>query len=97
MRRQCRMRSTQNPALLRAFAAEIKARRGAKQVSQDELAYRCGLSRTFLGKIEIARNQPSLTALFKLAEGLEVSPDELLKSVKTRLRREQQAAARLAR
>lgn len=88
------MRTTQNPALLRAFAAEIKARRGELQISQDELAYRAGLSRTFLGKIEIAQNQPSLTALFKLADGLQVSPDELLKSVKTRLRKEERNRAK---
>lgn len=89
------MRTTQNPALLRAFAAEIKARRGELQISQDELAYRAGLSRTFLGKIEIAQNQPSLTALFKLADGLQVSPDDLLKSVKTRLRKEERTSAKM--
>ena len=83
------MRTSQNPALLKAFAAEIKARRGELQISQDELAYRAGLSRTFLGKIEIAQNQPSLTALFKLADGLQVSPDDLVKGVKSRLRKEE--------
>ncbi len=66
------MRTVQNPLLLKAFAAEIKARRGVLEISQEELAYRSGLSRTFLGKIEIASNQPSLTALFKLADGLQV-------------------------
>ena len=66
MQRQCGMRSVQNPSLLKAFAAEVKARRGLLHISQDELAFRSGLSRTFLGKIEIAQNQPSLTALFCL-------------------------------
>ncbi len=88
------MRTDQNTPLLKALAAEVKARRGALQISQDELAYRCGLSRTFLGKIEIAQSQPSLTALFKLADGLEVGPDELLKAVKIRLRKEERAATR---
>jgi transcriptional regulator with XRE-family HTH domain len=87
------MGTDQNTPLLKALAAEVKARRGALQISQDELAYRCGLSRTFLGKIEIAQSQPSLTALFKLADGLEVGPDELLKAVKIRLRKEERAAA----
>lgn len=91
------MRTDQNILLLKALAAEVKARRGTLQISQDELAYRCGLSRTFLGKIEIAQTQPSLTALFKLAEGLEVGPDELLKAVKVRLRKEERAAGRAGR
>jgi len=91
------MRTEQNPPLLKALAAEVKARRGALQISQDELAYRCGLSRTFLGKIEIAQSQPSLSALFKLADGLEVGPDELLKAVKVRLRKEERAATKVPR
>lgn len=91
------MRIDQNIPLLKALAAEIKARRGALQISQDELAYRCGLSRTFLGKIEIAQSQPSLTALFKLADGLEVGPDELLKAVKGRLRKEERVATKVPR
>ncbi len=88
------MRTTQNPLLLKAFAAEVKGRRGVLQISQDELAYRSGVSRTFLGKIEIAQNQPSLTALFKLADGLEVGIEELMKGVKVRLRKEERAVMR---
>lgn len=91
------MRSVQNPALLKALAAEIKARRGQLQISQDELAYRSGISRTFIGKMEIAENQPSLTALYKLAEGLQVAPDVLLKSVTLRLRNEERSMSRIAR
>jgi transcriptional regulator with XRE-family HTH domain len=91
------MRTDQNTPLLKALAAEVKARRGVLQISQDELAYRCGLSRTFLGKIEIAQSQPSLTALFKLSDGLEVGPDELLKAVKIRLRKEERVATKVPR
>ena len=90
------MRTDQNTPLLKALAAEVKARRGALQISQDELAFRSGLSRTFLGKIEIAQNQPSLTALFKLADGLQVGPDELLGAVQSRLRKEEQARGKAA-
>jgi transcriptional regulator with XRE-family HTH domain len=91
------MRTDQNTPPLKALAADIRARRGALQISQDELAYRCGLSRTFLGKIEIAQSQPSLTALFKLADGLEVGPDELLKAVEIRLRKEERVASKAPR
>jgi len=90
-------RSTQNPALIKALAAEIKARRGKIGISQDELAYRAGLSRTFVAKIEIALNQPSITALFKLADGLETLPDELVRAVAVRLRKEERAEGRTVR
>lgn len=89
------MRTTTNPALLKALAAEIKARRGELEISQDELAFRSGLSRTFLGKIEIAQNQPSLTAFYKLAEGLQVAPDEFLKAVSARMKKEQRTMSKL--
>ena len=88
---------TQNTALLKALAAEIKAIRGRLGISQDELAFRANISRTFVAKIETALNQPSITALFKLADGLEIAPDELVKAVAVRLRKEERAESRAAR
>jgi DNA-binding XRE family transcriptional regulator len=70
--------STQNLPLMRAFAAELRARRNALGVSQEELAHRCGVNRTFVAKMEIGQNQPSLTVLMKISEGLQVSLPALL-------------------
>ena len=46
------MRSTQNPALLKAFAAELKARRAVRGFNQEELGFASGLNRTFIAKLE---------------------------------------------
>lgn len=73
------MRTTQNIELMKAFAAEMKARRGLLGVSQEELAHRCEVNRTFVAKIELAQNQPSLTVLHRLARGLEVELPELIR------------------
>ena len=73
------MRTTQNIELMKAFAAEMKARRGVLGVSQEELAHRCEVNRTFVAKIELAQNQPSLTVLHRLAKGLEVELPELMR------------------
>ena len=73
------MRITQNIELMKAFAAELKARRGQLGVSQDELAHRCDVNRTFVANIELAQNQPSLTVLLRLAKGLEVELPELMR------------------
>jgi DNA-binding XRE family transcriptional regulator len=70
--------STQNLPLMRAFAAELRARRNALGVSQEELAHRCGVNRTFVAKMEVGQNQPSLTVLMKISEGLQVSLPALL-------------------
>jgi transcriptional regulator with XRE-family HTH domain len=82
------MPATQNTPLLRALAAELRSRRAALALSQDELAFRAGLNRTFIGKIEISKNQPTLTAMHKLATGLEVGLDELMVAVMQRYEKE---------
>jgi transcriptional regulator with XRE-family HTH domain len=87
------MPSSQNQSLMQAFASEVRSRRAALKISQDELAFRSGLSRTFIGKMETARNQPSLTAFCKIADGLETSAFDLMKAVQIRFSREQKRIA----
>lgn len=88
------MRNTQNPALMRAFAAELKSRRADQRISQDELAHRCQVNRTFLAKLEIASTQPSLSVLLKIANGLGADLSELVGSTMQRYAKEVRAAKR---
>ena len=78
------MRSSQDPALLRALAAELRARRAGLGMSQDELAFTAGINRTFVAKLELAKTSPSLSSLFRLASGLCVEPWELILAVQQR-------------
>ena len=75
---------------MRAFAAELKSRRSELGISQEDLAHRSDVNRTFVAKLELAQNQPTLTVLLKLAGGLEVELPELLqvtlKRYKTEMR-----------
>ncbi|WP_127804906.1 helix-turn-helix transcriptional regulator [Hydrogenophaga sp. NH-16] len=84
------MKTAQNLELMRAFAAELKARRSELGISQEDLAHRSDVNRTFVAKLELAQNQPTLTVLLKLAGGLEVELPELLqvtlKRYKTEMR-----------
>ena len=82
------MKTSQDPALLRAFAAELKARRAVLGLNQEGLAFEAGLNRTFIAKLEVATSSPSLTSLIRLAEGLQVAPAELVQSVMTRYKKE---------
>lgn len=81
------MRTTQNLELMKAFAAEIKARRGELGVSQEELAFRSEVNRTFVAKLELAQNQPSLTVMHKLSLGLETELPELIRLTLLRYRK----------
>jgi transcriptional regulator with XRE-family HTH domain len=85
------MRSTQDPALLRAFAAELKARRAELGFNQEELAFAAGLNRTFVAKLETATTSPSLTSLVSLCVGLTVDPPELMQSLMKRYKKELRA------
>lgn len=82
------MPGVRDPALLTSLAAEMKARRGVLQISQEELAHRCDLQPLFIVRLETAANQPSLTSFVMLARGLDTDPDELLAAVMKRYRKE---------
>lgn len=66
---------------MRAFAAEIKFRRSELGISQDELALRAEVNRTYIAKIELARNQPTLVVSLRIARGLEIDLPGLLATV----------------
>jgi transcriptional regulator with XRE-family HTH domain len=73
---------------LRALAIRIKELRDQKGISQEELAHRAGLSRTGMGLVETGKRWPRLDTLMKVAQGLNVTVDELLKGLhKTAKRR----------
>ena len=75
------MRKETDQALLKALAADVKGRRAELGISQEELAWRAEVSRTFVGKIELAMNQPTLSVLLRLAEGLQTPLPVLIESV----------------
>lgn len=75
------MKSPKDPVLLEAFAAELKAARGASGQSQEALALAAGLNRTFVAKLELAQTSPSLSTLFSLANALGTEPGALVHSV----------------
>jgi transcriptional regulator with XRE-family HTH domain len=59
-------------------ATRIRQLRGKRGWSQEELARRAGLSRTFLARLETARHDPTLGTLQKLATALRVRITKLL-------------------
>jgi len=66
---------------LRALAIRIKELRDQKGISQEELAHRAGLSRTGMGFVETGKRWPRLDTLMKVADGLNITLDELLKGL----------------
>lgn len=57
----------------------IKVRRKALGLTQQELAEKMDMSLNFIGKIEVAFSKPSLETLIQIAEALDTSVSELTK------------------
>jgi transcriptional regulator with XRE-family HTH domain len=67
-------RSPSHAALGRAIR-ELRVR---QSVSQEELAHRSGMHRTYLGGIERGERNPSYTNILRIADALDVSGSALL-------------------
>jgi transcriptional regulator with XRE-family HTH domain len=61
-----------------ALGEAIRELRHEAGISQEALAFRCGLHRTYVGGIERGERNPSFRNLVKLAGALDVAPSELL-------------------
>ena len=62
------------------LARNLRRLRLSAGLSQEELADRAGLHRTYISSVERAQRNVSLENLFKIAQGLEVSPQDLVAS-----------------
>ncbi len=58
----------------------IRQRRNELGISQEELAHRAGLHRTYIGDIERGNRNVSLRNLIKLAKALDTTVTSLLKA-----------------
>lgn len=65
------------------LGGNIRRRRRALNLSQDELAFRCGLHRTYITGIEQGARNLSFNSLLALANGLEVTISDLMVGVQT--------------
>lgn len=70
--------SRKKPDPREILGKRVKELRAHKGITQEELAERCEMFRTYLSRIESGLANPTLTALHVLAAGLEVSVIELL-------------------
>ena len=61
------------------FGEAVRAMRADRGVSQEELAARCGLHRTYLAGVERGTRNPSLKSIGKIAEGLNLPASRLFR------------------
>lgn len=60
------------------FGKNVRKMRDAKSFTQEELAFRAGMKRSYLSDLERGHRNPTVRALGRIAEALDVKPAELL-------------------
>lgn len=63
--------------ILREFGLRVQKERKKLGISQEELAYRAGLHRTYIGMIERAERNITLGNIKKLADALQLNIKDL--------------------
>lgn len=69
---------TVTAAVLSEFGDRVRRERDRLTLSQEALADRSGLHRTYIGTVERGERNPTLINILKIAHGLTVDPGELI-------------------
>lgn len=64
-----------------AFGKVLKKYRKESKMTQEELALSCDLDRTYIGLLERAKRQPTISTIFKIADVLGVEPHVMIEDV----------------
>ena len=68
-----------------AFGRAVRTFRIERGWSQEELAERCDMDRTYISGVERGRRNPTIQAIYRIGGGLGVLPSEILKIVEAAL------------
>ena len=68
--------------VIKRFGASVQRLRNGLGISQEALAERAGLHRTYIADIERGARNPTLLTIKKLAKGLGISGADLLSETK---------------
>lgn len=68
-----------NEVELKELGKVIRSKRESRGLTQVELAQKSGLDRNYIGMVERGERNPSYLSLQKVAQGLGLSVDEMIK------------------
>jgi transcriptional regulator with XRE-family HTH domain len=63
----------------------LRQLRQQRKLSQETLAFECGLNRQFISLMELGQRAPSIQTIYKIAAGLGLRGSELLAHVEARM------------
>jgi transcriptional regulator with XRE-family HTH domain len=71
----------QRDPVLVAFGRSVRIHREAKKLTQEALAEKADIDRTYLSDVERGARNPALKIIVRLARALNVKPAELMEGV----------------
>ena len=69
----------QDKKILKSISRNMKLYRNEKGLSQEKLAEKCNLHRTYIGSVERAEKNLTIKSLVKIANALEIDIEMLFK------------------
>jgi ribosome-binding protein aMBF1 (putative translation factor) len=63
------------------FGHEVRRMREAQDISQEELGFRAGLHRNFIGYVERAEENATMKQVIRIARALKLRPSELVREM----------------
>ncbi len=71
--------------LERLFGRILQELRTERGLSQEELGFESNYHRTYISQLERGQKNPSLKAIFRLAEALGITPSEMIRRIESRV------------
>lgn len=71
-------RAKGDAAIIQTVARNVRAKRKAVGLSQEELAHEAGVDRTYVSQVERELRNLTISVLARIAKALKTSPDKLL-------------------
>lgn len=69
--------------ILRLFGERLRELRTERGLTQEQLAEAAGVDRNYIGQIERGERNVALVNIVRIANALEVKPDELFRNLST--------------
>ena len=80
------LKSKQRKSIRKSFSSLVRSKRNTLDISQEELSFRSGLHRTYVGSVERGERNLSLENIYLLATTLECDPQDLLLSLENMIK-----------
>lgn len=73
--------------IIEAFKEILRELRVNNNLSQEKLAELCDLDRTYISLLERGMRQPTITTIFQLSKGLNISPSDFINMIEMKMKK----------